>query len=117
MKRSDKLKLIIEDLINNYKQDAKLSIIEFFSKLMAYITTLIIFIAIISGSIIFMSIALAYYINDLFSSEFIGFLCISIIYLLILLIIKTIIHKKKNPLLIHMYIRMFVKLFFDEKEN
>ena len=39
MKKFDKIKLIIEDLILNYKQDAQLSVIEFSSKLLAYITT------------------------------------------------------------------------------
>lgn len=117
MEKIQKLKLIIEDLVLNYKEDAKLSIIEFSSKLLAHITTLVILIIISSLSIIFFTISLALYLNEVLSSGYLGYLVISIIYLLLFTIIKTVVNNRKQPLLVKTYISVFIKLLFNEKEN
>lgn len=117
MKKIEKIRLIIDDLILNYKQDAQLSIIEFSSKLLAYITTLIIFITIISSSIIFFSISLALYLNEILSSSFLGFAVIGFFLILSFIILKITIDVRKQPLFIDVFIKIFVKLFFTNKNK
>lgn len=116
MKKFDKIKLIIEDLILNYKQDAQLSVIEFSSKLLAYITTLIIFITIISSAIIFFSVSLALYLNEILNSSFLGFTIIGFLLILSFVILKITIDIRKQPLFIDIFIKIFVKLFFVKKK-
>lgn len=117
MKKIDNIKKIIDDLILNYKQDAQLSIIEFSSKLLAYITTLIIFILIISSSIIFFSFSLALYLNEILDSSFLGFTIIGISLILLLIILKLITDKRKQPLFVNVFIKIFVKLFFNKNKE
>lgn len=117
MKKIEKIKIIIDDLILNYKQDAQLSIIEFSSKLLAYLTTLIIFITIISSAIIFFSVSLALFLNEILGSSYLGFTIIGSTLFLSFVILKIIVDKRKQPLFIDIFIKIFVKLFFTKKDN
>ena len=115
-KISDRFESIVdhlkEALLLNVK-DVKLVVIEFLSLLMAHFSSTLLMIGFILICVLFLSLGLGLYINELYNSNYMGFFVVGIGFILLFAILKIIRKIRGVPYFTNTFIRLFVKLFYN----
>jgi len=108
---------IIEDILQNKFSVVKLNVVEFLSLFFASIASMVLIASCVMMALVFGAIALALFLNNLFNSVFLGFLVVSILFVLSLFVLFRLTSKKGTPFFTDAFVRLFVKLFYDDNEK
>ena len=108
---------IIEDILHNKFSVVKLNAVEFLSLFFASITSMIIVATCVVLAMLFAAIALALFLNSLLKSVFLGFLIVSILFIVGFIVLVYSSSKKGVPFFTDTFVRLFVRLFYDENEK
>lgn len=118
------MKKIFNELINLLTQLVetkvdlmRLKVLEFVSATIAVTITLVVSFLVLGLGVFFCSIALAFFLNELLESSFLGFLVVGGLYLLIGIVLALLIKSKKKPLFIDYIIKHLSQLIYEQKDN
>ena len=71
----------------------------------------------IALSIVFAGVALAFFLNSLLNSVFLGFLIVSLLWVVGVVVLVVLTSKRGTPLFTDTFVRLFVGLFYDQNEK
>lgn len=108
---------LLFELVDTKVDMIRLRVLEFVSATIAITMTIMIAVLVIGMGLIFSSVGLALYLNDLTESHFWGFIILGGGFVLIGLILALVVKTKKKPLLINYIIKNLSGLIYEEKDK
>lgn len=110
------LRLLIA-LVETKVDAMRLRLLEFISALLATTLTIVIAFFVISIGVIFCSVGLSLYLNILLKSEYLGFLSVGGVYVLVGLILTLLARNGRKPLFMNYIIKNLSGLIYEHKDK
>ena len=115
--RFENIKDLLKDSFDLKVKDIKLSLIEFLSLMMAHFSSTILMIGLILICVLFLSLGLGLYINEIYNSNYLGFFIVAAAFVLLFIIISVIRKIRGIPYFTNTYVKLFVKIFYNESKD
>ena len=114
----------LENMLSEFKgivdfsiKDIKLVFIEILSLVMAHISSFLMLLGFGLIFLLFVSLGAGLFLNEILESHYLGFIAIAGIFVFIVLALLIIRRIKKTPFFTNTFIRLFVKILYNNNEK
>jgi hypothetical protein len=115
--RLDSIQNQLKEIFELKVKDAKVLIIEFLSLFMAYFSSALLFAGMAIFFLLFLSLGLGSYLNEVFQSSYLGFIAVAGAFILTLIVLIMIRINRGSPYFTNTFVKLFVKLFYYGKKD